>query len=239
LSRVETLKSRLAPFRVGLNLSSTSSLPERTGGVKVINSSKTPERIAIQAHPKQPPFSLLFFLSYLRKSMSISTKIHIHSSLRRAPARVLDFFGEDESSCSNFNVCINLIWKDVDHPRMIISPQKHVQGEVDMARYFCRIIKELSYEEKLSGSETAFVDAQLDLVQQFLKAEPLSEKRQHLLLGLGKALEKHPWLSGKHFSIVDILVWSHMTKCSNSKLKQWHKKVSDLPVTQTFRLPSS
>lgn len=183
-SRVSRLRQQLGLKPGVLNIQSVQPL-----------NGKVMKDVVIQADPEFPPYSVQFLFAALSQMTSVWSSVHIHSSLTEIPYHLNDFFelqeGETEKNRSNCKLGITIIWKALTKdPILVTHPAKQISGEVNIIRYFSRILEEhsnvssvLTHSMKydsLSSIQASQVDEKLDKIHQITHSE--SSKDRKILL---------------------------------------------------------
>lgn len=191
--------------------------------------SSSSNNIVINADPEHPPYSILPLVKALASKFVVSAKTHIHSSVvGRLPSHCYEFLSlnEDQTRPQDGQMIkISLIWKHgIVRPNIIIREGDQFSGEANVARYFARLLDDptvLPYDDMLMNPR---LDLDLDNLTQHQYTNPSAIKT------FLQEMKATPWLSGKSFSLVDILVWSIIKAndidLSASPLSAWSKKCS-------------
>lgn len=69
--------------------------------------------VVIHANPASPPYSLIYLYKSLQMQYSCRTAIHIHSSVKSVPDRLMDCLGNGvRIERPKAQIALTLIWKD-------------------------------------------------------------------------------------------------------------------------------
>jgi len=99
--------------------------------------------VVINADPRSPPYSVIFFKSMFSKfcGYNVSITTHLHSSYKKNLPPNLDIFNSPANDKTAFN--ITLIWRNLDHNcELMMSPihQTPIRGEANVCRFFSRLL---------------------------------------------------------------------------------------------------
>ena len=230
-SRLAVLQNRLKNIRNSLNLSEISSSIRTT-----LPPSKVPTNIVIKSDPSYPaPRYILAFVKALAEKNSVTAKTHVHSSVSHVSDSLKDFLlMNDGEPRSKFKFSVTFVWAAVGrHAMLSVTPGKEIRGAVDIARFFTRQCSDIPYDN-LTAGEIALMDMQLDHCGRLAYSKSAKEEMESMAT-MASALKNHKWLSGKNFSAVDILVWSHITSTNSktpSEMSDWLKRIKLQKILQ-------
>lgn len=184
--------------------------PERVKGPAVVGD--VIHDVVIYANPASPPYSLIYLYKSLQMQYSCRTAIHIHSSVKSVPDKLMNCLGNGvRIERPKAQIALTLIWKDVTHgPQLRVSPssQTPINGESNIARYLARLLQP-SYEEDLHLA--CLADHWLDLAS-FSLIGGNSKERAAAVRSLNAHLGKKSWLVGDEASFVDAVVYSALSQ---------------------------
>lgn len=214
------ISARLENIRKKNNLQPLSK--EASKGLN--NQNVGPTNIVISAHPKSPPLFLKVFINALQNSgKMITAKTFVHSSVKKAnlSPHLIDFLAlNEEAKYENLDYCISLIWKESttndpsNSTTLCVTPGRIVLGDVDVARYFARLLPNEFPYDNLSAHEICLLDVQLEKLQENSPKITFSDQS---------------WLCGNAPTIADVLLWSYVKQDVRKNLKvheKWLKKVN-------------
>nr|CAB3220762.1 aminoacyl tRNA synthase complex-interacting multifunctional protein 2-like [Phallusia mammillata] len=192
----------------------------------VQRSSDTVEDIVIHVDPNDPPHSLKFILSMLRKKSNVALKVHCHSSLMNS-CSVDQSFKTEDCARNKQKLIITVIWKKVSNGLLVLtSPSSNIpiQGEANLARLLGRFLKTYdSGQETLT--QTLMMDSCLDACDVISLPNVKQQQKSEALESLNILLGKQKWFGGKEPSLADAVVLSVLKKygqfSKHASLKQW------------------
>ena len=202
-AKLNFITSKLKQLNPDLDLSKPAKVSSQIQGI--------PTNIVITANPANPPAALPGLVKMLSEDGLVIATTHVHSSVKNLPGNLLDFLVINEGvPRSKSKYAITFIWSANEESLSISAQGSNLKicGEIDSVRYFSRLLKNKLPYDDLSTEESAFIDAQLDLMSS--STLPLDQAE--------KALKKFDWISGKEFSIADIILWSRLRANKASKL---------------------
>ncbi|XP_066595116.1 probable aminoacyl tRNA synthase complex-interacting multifunctional protein 2 isoform X2 [Prorops nasuta] len=175
--------------------------------------------IVINANPTRPPYSLLI-LQKIWPNLVIQIQTHTHSSIN---TKVPKQFEKTDLLNERNNIHITLIWKKVNELEVITRWHSYpLQGEVNLLRYFSRLIADNNYETNNGTAHVYEIDTILDLCYALHYREASDVTTIFSLLE--KKLEQKQFGNNK-YTIADIAVWSSIKQISSkklpSKLSKW------------------
>lgn len=167
------------------------------------------KRMVIFCDPKYPPYSLETIISILKKIFKISVNVHLHSSVEKIAPSLVKFCSEfiDNDEKQN-DLTIIVIWRNVGvNPRMNITGSQELVGEINIARFFNRLIERrkpnlLRYESK-GVSYANKIDNILDKIHEISFNSDSRNKFNSL-----RNFQIGPYFSGNEISIADIVFQS-------------------------------
>lgn len=167
------------------------------------------KEMIIFCDPKYPPYSLETIISILKKEFTITVSVHLHSTIEKISPLLVKFCSEFIDNCEkNVDLAIIVIWRNVGvNPRMIITSSHEIVGEINIARFFNRLIERrkpnlLKYES--NGVIYANkIDNILDRIHQIL----YSSNKQSKLNSLHD-FNKGRYFLGNEISIADLVFQS-------------------------------
>lgn len=190
-----------------------------------ISSNEIPQRIVINANPKQPPHFLNIFLKALRKEgHCVSVNTYVHSSVKKMSNESLkDFLFESNINNGNNNLNVSLIWKDDQQTSLCVKPGMNIVGNSEICRFFARFLPKIFPYDLLSPKQSALLDSKLDILLAIEKSKSTNEMKvlaEKLMNG------KNVWIFGNDLSIADILLWSFVQNSKNefNEMKKWLKQ---------------
>lgn len=196
--------------------------------------------VVVYANPDSPPYSLVYLHKRLQEHCTCRTAVHVHSSVRSVPEKLLNCFGNgSQVERPDAKISITLIWKDVKHgPEMRVNPshQTPICGEANIARYLARLLQP-SYEVDLLSA--CLADHWLDLAS-FSLIGGNSKERAAAVRSLNSHLGRKPWLLEETSSFVDAVVFSALQQTgqassASGNVKTWLKGCESDHLFQQMR----
>ena len=183
-NKLENISSRVARIRQQVGIKDSQS-----DGSSLDNAIF--QDFVIQANPDYPPYSVQIFLQALSQVIPIHVSVHVHSSLKEDLDYELKDFLALESKATNRSLCkygITVIWKSTGKdPILVVNPRRHIEGEVNIVRYFSRLIEcmqsrftsvqHLIKYDSLSPGKVALIDEQLDSIHRLIHADCPNQKK--------------------------------------------------------------
>lgn len=171
------------------------------------------QNLVIFCDPSRPMYFLEVLLGFISEIYSVSVSVHTHSTVAVLPQNLNDFcskFKKSASENNNTEITVAIVWKVLGVDAVLkIGQTSQIVGEVNIARYFNRLIEArrsdvLEYE---SGSLTYAdeIDAALDKIHSAL------HKATGKQLASMQNKSKSRYLLGNKISVVDI-VWDSVIK---------------------------
>ncbi|CAK9823555.1 Phenylalanine--tRNA ligase alpha subunit B [Anthophora retusa] len=170
------------------------------------------QKLIIFCDPKYPIKFLENLFRHIKTFINVSVTSHVHSGVQHLPEDLLDFCSEYRNVDRNVDIHLTIIWKEIGiDPIMKLPGTVQIMGEVNIARYFNRLIENccpqvLRYESK-GALYANQIDSYLEKIHSLLHANASQ--------GIHK---KSRYVMGEDISIVDMLLES----LEKSKLRQ-HK----------------
>lgn len=178
--------------------------------------------IVIKAPPSNPPLSVIVIKSLLQTRFKVKALAHVHSDVEKidhklkTPFKPASSTGGSEKR-SNYDLGITIIWKHTqfNKPQLILNNKTPIIGEVNIARYFKRLLEVESISEDLSGAlKASAADAFLDSISIIIERQDgagVDKEKATLVKALASRLSSHPhpqWISSQEcLGIDDILAW--------------------------------
>jgi len=236
---VENLKNTVKTSVQNEDLLKALSLSDQTSKSNICD-------IVIMAPPSRPPLSLFVLRNLLKKHFRVTSKVHVHSSVKNVADKLRRVFVEDNSEKgselrSNYDLALTLIWRDTrfNRPQMVIdlAKQSVVMGEVNVGRYMRRFLPHHAPEELGGATRATESDLILDLVSSLMAKEERGDggsssndkEKAALVKVLASRLCAQAWIAdGEEPGVEDAVVWSHLARGKNSTypaaVTSWLKK---------------
>ena len=134
--------------------------------------------------------------------------IHLHSSVHKLPATLIDFFSEFRTNRRDVDLFITFIWKLVGiNSRLKVSAVREISGETNIARFLNRLIERKNPSLLRYESKGMVYANQIDRVLDRINAA-LYNVDGKINLKLLRSSIKSRYLMGDEISIADIVLES-------------------------------
>jgi len=173
--------------------------------------------IVVKAPPTHPPLSVILIKSLLQTRFKVKTSVHVHSEVKKLDPKLRTPFKQAPSVAgsekrSNYDLGLTIIWKETrfNKPELVLNNKTPIIGEVNIARYFKRLLEADKTSEDLSGAtKSSLNDALLDSISDILERRGSAEKEKAALLkSLASRLSAQRWISSQNgLGVEDILAW--------------------------------
>lgn len=195
--------------------------------------------IVVKASPSFPPYSLLLLQRLWCKSLHVSVKTHLHSSVASLDEKAAAFSRLIEHELPGNAVPklkIVLIWKDSTFPTFIQVPHKtdnkisvgpntefivsHISivGEVNLLRHLARLAPQVLKYESLEN--VTYLDSLLDTCYCLARAKTKTE-RARFVQALSKSLGKGEWMCGSsELTVADVAAYSALRQVGDKECSQ-------------------
>jgi len=181
--------------------------------------SKLIRDIVILAPPSNPPVSVIILKSLLQTRFKVKASVHVHSDVKHIDPKLKELFKSDPSGIGserrrNYDLGLTLIWKETrfNKPHLIVNNKTPIIGEINIARYFKRLLQTEETSEDLSGAMRASVlDTLMDSVSLLLERQGttgVDKEKAALVKSVASRLANQTWISSQSsFGVEDVLVW--------------------------------
>lgn len=193
--------------------------------------------IVINANPASPPLSLLVLHRLLCERYRVLSTVHMHSSVKNVPERLLKCFGEQtrKQARHEYQLGFTLIWKNVPKTQMKFSVQTMcpIEGEGNIARFLFSL-----FGQKHNAVNLTLIDSWVDIAIFQLK-EGNSKEKAAVFRSMNSALGKSPWLVGNEFTVADVVLWSVLQQtgvcgtAAPANVQRWLKSCDNLAPFNT------
>jgi len=211
-SRLEFIQQKLAALGGSVpRAAAKSSSPAAADG-----SSK---QLVIRAHPDRPPYGVSKLLSLVQKHFKLYTCTHTHSSVKKPGPLLLQ---EEGVSRGEAEVCLNLIYTDVDATTLIVGSTT-IKGEGNVLRYLARLIDQ-RYDSGLyetrSAPEVSSIDSVLDRLA--------DTSKHNVTTTVSALLSKQSYLASSKPTLADLLAYSlcEQNKVGSPAIKTWAANIN-------------
>ncbi|XP_047110013.1 phenylalanine--tRNA ligase alpha subunit [Schistocerca piceifrons] len=170
----------------------------------------------IVCNPQFPLFSFQFLLKYLSKLFTFDVNVETEVNF----SQCLKLFNSVQRK-NNLNSCPNItfLWKDVPYPVLLFNTTgKEIFGEVNIARYFSRLIETkdpVRLYEKCGTESASEIDEWLDKIDLCSRQINITDLENTVELHLSK----YNWVVGNELTLADICLWSFLKQMNRSVQK--------------------
>lgn len=203
--------------------------------------------IVIKAPPTHPPLSVIILKSLLQTRFKVKASVHVHSDVKKLDPKLrnpfkpaADVVGSEKRS--NYDLGLTIIWRETQFskPQLILNNKTPIIGEVNIARYFKRLLEADTSSEDLSGAlKSSITDALLDSISNILERQGsinVEKEKAALVKSLASRLSTQTWISSQNcLGVDDILAWRALyVKGKSSPLPttvaEWEERCSTNPL---------
>lgn len=199
------------------------------------HAAKAATQITIMCRPDAPALAALASSQLIAASgaASVDVREFYHSSVRKLGVQPdKDKLQAEREKVLGTGMVINLMWKDVPSPTMVVSPVAHIpiQGDGNIAKYLCRAWGSGLYPADDFVASTK-IDSVLDASARLAgKAKEQKAVLKDINTGLGKAL----YVCGDVLTVADIVLWAAIKRYEPASppknIKEWMKRLDEDPA---------